>query len=119
MRDYSKTIKRSLRKYATEAYEHELHRELTKLDRSFAEWRNGNISNGELSHRIHLYETGPSRELYNRYNDGDDAMNVAYAIVAGLMGRDEVSAEVLEAIEGSLGYYQSLKERGELRMPED
>jgi hypothetical protein len=54
----------------TEAYERELHRELTKLDQSFAEWRNGTISSGELSHRIHQYETGPSRELFKHYNRG-------------------------------------------------
>jgi hypothetical protein len=117
MREYTKAIKRSLRKYAIEAYEKELNRELTKLDDSFSEWRNGSISNGELSYRIHLYETGPSRELYNRYNSGDDAMNVAFAIVAGILERDEVPAEVFEAIEGPLSFCQSLKERGELRNP--
>jgi len=56
MRDYPKRIKRLLREYSAEAYERELHRELTKLDRSFAEWRNGDIGSGELSHRIHLQE---------------------------------------------------------------
>jgi len=117
MREYPKAIKRLLRQYAIEAYENELHRELTKLDNSFAEWRNGNISSSELSHRIRLYETDPSRELYNRYNSGDDAMNVAYAIVTGLIRKDEVTADVLEALEGPLSFYQSLKEHGELREP--
>src|SRR5512136_99908 len=69
MNNYSKNIKRLLREYMTEAYERELHRELTKLDQSFAQWRAGAISSGELSHRIHQYETGPSRELYKQYNE--------------------------------------------------
>lgn len=61
MHQYPKNIKRFLREYATEAYERELHRELTNLDHRFAEWRNGTISSGELRDRIHQYETGPSR----------------------------------------------------------
>jgi len=35
MRDYPKKIKRMLREYDIEAYEIELHRELTKLEKSF------------------------------------------------------------------------------------
>ena len=61
MERYSKAIKRLLRKYVVEAYERELQRELEKLDASFQEWRQGAISSGELSHRVHEYERGPSR----------------------------------------------------------
>jgi hypothetical protein len=117
MSEYPKAIKHLLRQYAIQAYENELRCELTKLDKSFAEWRNGNINSVELSHRIHLYETNISRELHNRYNSGDDAMNVAYAIVTGLIRKDDVATDVLETIESHLGFYQSLKERGELREP--
>lgn len=53
MTDYPKPIKKLLRKYLAEAYEAELKRELTKLDRSFAEWRAGKIGSGELSYRVH------------------------------------------------------------------
>lgn len=52
-----------------------------KLEQSFSAWRNGTISNGELSYRLHQYETGPSRELYKRYHDTPADMAVAYAIV--------------------------------------
>ena len=48
MRPYPKKIKRLLRGYMIEAYERELHRELTKLDQSFTEWRNGAISGGGI-----------------------------------------------------------------------
>jgi len=57
MKEYSKRTKRLMREWMTEAYETELHRELTKLDESFAEWRRGAISSGELSHRIHQVTT--------------------------------------------------------------
>ena len=61
MQDYPKHIKKLLAELATEAYERELHRELAQLDQSFAEWRNGHISSGELSHRIHQYDIGLQR----------------------------------------------------------
>lgn len=117
MRDYSKKIMRLLREWMTEAYERELHRELTKLDQSFAEWREGRISSGELNHRIHQYENGPSRGLFKQYNDGDQDMNVAYAIVSGILNRDEIPTELLEAIERPLSFYQGMKDRNELREP--
>ncbi|MBI5029040.1 MAG: hypothetical protein HZB51_00835 [Chloroflexi bacterium] len=117
MSDSSKKIKRQLREYLTEAYERELHRELTKLDQSFAEWRASKISSGELSYRIHQYETGPSRQLYQQYNSGEVEMTVAYAIVTGLLARDEISADVLATLERHLSFYQALKAEGSLKEP--
>jgi hypothetical protein len=115
MPKYSKKIKRLLREYATEAYERELHRELSKLAESFTEWRDGAISSGGLSYRIHQYETGPSRELYKQYNYGSNDISVAYAIVVGILDEDEVPAELVEALSGLLDLFRSLQERGELR----
>jgi hypothetical protein len=117
MRDYPKKIKRMLRLYNIEAYEIELHRELTKLEKSFEKWKNGTISNVEISYRIHQYEKGPSRELFKKYNYGEDAMNVAYAIVTGFLDREKIPVELLEEIEGALSFFQSMKERGELKEP--
>jgi hypothetical protein len=117
MQQYSKDIKRLLREYMVEAYERELHRELVKLDLGFAEWRDGKISSGELGFRVHQYEAGPSSELYKKYNYSPHDANVAYAIVTGILKRDEIPTELLEAISSSLAFYQSLKEEGELREP--
>ena len=117
MTEYSKHVKRLLRELAAEAYEKELSRELAKLDKSFEEWREGEIDNGELSHRIHQYEVGPSRELYKKYNDGQNDFNVAYAIVTGLLAREEVPEELIEAIDKHMRFYESLKDSGELRFP--
>jgi hypothetical protein len=44
---------------------------------------------------------------------------VAYAIVGGVLDREEIPAELLEAIEGPLGFFQSLKENDELKMPDE
>jgi hypothetical protein len=115
--DYPKKIKRLLKEFAAEAYEKELSRELTRLDDSFTEWRDGKINSGELSHRIHQYETGASRELFNRYNQGGDDFNVAYAIATGILDRKDVPEELIQAIDKHLSFYQSVKDAGELRMP--
>ena len=119
MRDYPKKVKKTLREYKIEAYEKELHRELSKLEKSFKEWKNGTISSGEFSYRIHQYEKGSSRELYKKYNYGEDAMNVAYAVVTGLLNQERIPAELLEEIEGALSFFQSMKDRGELRVPSE
>jgi len=103
-----KKIKRLIREYAAEAYERELHQELQELDRSFAEWREGTIGSGELSHRIHQYETGPSRELFKRYNYGYDEINVAQAVVLGILDRNELPPELSEFLEERIKFYESL-----------
>ncbi len=117
MNDYPKKIKRLLREFAAQAYEKELSRELARLDESFAEWRDGKINSGELSDRIHQYETGASRELFNKYNDGRNDFNVAYAIITEILDRQDVPEEVIQAIDKHLSFYQSMKDDGELRMP--
>jgi hypothetical protein len=115
MSSYSKKTNRLLREHLIEAYERELNRELQKLDASFEEWRSGKISSGELSHRVHQYERGPSRELYKKYNAGMDELNVAYAIVVGILEEDKVPAELLEALERPLEMLRQMQARGELR----
>jgi hypothetical protein len=119
MKSYSKGIKRLLREYSLEAHERELHRELAKLDTDFAEWRQGIICSGEMDDRIHKYKSGPARELWKRYNYVDADMNVAYALVVGILDEDEVPANLIEAIARPLAFYQGMKERNELRDPDD
>lgn len=119
MRDYPKKIKKMLRKYKMEAHEVELHRELSKLGESFEEWKNGTIGSGEFSYRIHQYEQGPSRELFKKYNYGEDALNVAYAIVIGLLDGEKIPVELLEEIESALSFFQSMEDRGELEKPDE
>lgn len=118
MRDYSKKTRRLIRELAAEAYERQLRATLAALDESFTAWRNGVIGSGELSHRIHQHETGPSRELYKQYNYGDADMNVAYAVASGILTRDDVPQEVLEAIEDQIAFFTQMKERGELKEPQ-
>jgi hypothetical protein len=117
MTDYSKRIKRLLRELAAEAYEKELSRELVKLEKSFEEWQDGKINSGELSHRVHQYETGVSRELFKKYNEDKFDFNVAYGIVTGILDRKDVPEELLEAIDKHLRFYESMNADGDLKLP--
>lgn len=119
MTEYSKHVKRLLRELAAEAYEKELSQALAKLYKRFEEWREGKINSGELSHRIHQHEVGPSRDLYNKYNDGPSDLNVAYAIVTGMLDREKIPEELIEAIDKQLRFYESLRDSGELTFPEE
>jgi len=117
MTEYPKKTKRLIRQFSMEAHERELHRELTKLDESFAEWRRGEIGSGELSFRMHKWDTGPPRELFKKYNSGYQDMNVAYALVTGILDWDEVPEELVEALSRHIAFYESLKAEDNLRMP--
>ena len=119
MREYPKKIKKLIREFAAEAHERELHRELTRLDRRFAEWRNSQLGSGALSDEIHQYENGPSCELFKRYNGGLLDMMVAYAIAADILKREEIPAELLEALHSPLEYFGRQKDCGELKIPQE
>ena len=106
MREYSKRVKRLLREFAAQAYESELGLALGELEQQFAIWRSGQISAGELSDRIYAFTRGPARELWGRYNARLDDMQVAYAVVTGLFSRDELPAELLEALQSMITFYE-------------
>lgn len=105
MRDYPKSIKKGMRQWAATAYERELHRELEQLDDNFAQWRAGEINSWELSDLIHVFYTGPSRDLYNRYNSGQEDVIVALAIAEGILSREEVPGEVFKVIESWVEHF--------------
>jgi len=113
MRKYPKHIKRLLAEFMAKAYERDLRRALAELDQAFTEWRNSRISSADLSRRIDDYEKGPSRDLFKLYNDSPHDMVVAHALVTGILRRDELPAELLEAIAVPLSFYQSLETRVE------
>lgn len=116
---YSKQVKRLIREWKAEAHERELHREFTKFDQTYARWRNGEVSSGELGILIEEFVQGPIRELLEIYNNGFPDNNVAYAIVTGILQRDELPAELLEAIEDRIDFVEQLRRRGELAVPEE
>lgn len=105
--DHPKSIKKALHQLEDLAYERELHRELGKLDESFAEWRGGQIDSWELNDRIHKFHNGDSREIWKKYSYGAVEANIAWAIREGLVRREEVSTDVLDAIKNWLSFYET------------
>lgn len=106
MRDMPKRIKRLLREQAMLAHEEELRRALLPLAAAFEEWEKGDLSSGELSARIHEFHQGPSRQLFNRYNNGPLDAVVAYAIVSGILNASRVSDELLEYLSTAIAFYK-------------
>jgi hypothetical protein len=94
MAGYSKKVKAQFRKLVTDAYERELARALAQLASQFAEWQTGRMSAVELSARVHHYDTGTSRELYNLYNLMDREFVVARAVVEESLSEEDIPAEV-------------------------
>ena len=107
MSNREKRIKNELRELMTTAYERELEIHLNELYEKFIEWKKGKIFAGELSHLIHQYDKGPSKEMFSRYNNIPPEATVAQGLVNGLLKRDEISDEVYEMIKGSVEFYQN------------
>jgi hypothetical protein len=53
------------------------------------------------------FESGPARELWSRYNARIDDTLVAHAIVTGLLPRETIPAELLEALRPVSVSYQN------------
>jgi hypothetical protein len=98
MREYPKAIERRLRALSMAAHEEALRRALQPLAQDFERWRQGNLGSGELTERIHEFHHGPARNLFKQYNYGIMEMNIAVAIVDGLLDRTQVPPEALAAI---------------------
>ena len=117
MSDYPKAIKKLIYQFKCEAHEREPHRELGKLDAFFDVWRKGEISSGELAILVEDYSKGSILELLKRYNNRYQDMNVAYALVTGILGYEEVPEELVVALERHIAFYEELKAKNNLRMP--
>src|SRR5262245_30099193 len=109
MGGYSKGVRRLIREYASRAYEAELSRALGELEQQFVAWRSGQISASELSDDIQAFTRGPARELHQRYNANLDDVQVAHAITTGLLPRDTIPAELLEALQPIIGFYERVQ----------
>lgn len=117
MNPYPKQIKKLISTWKCEAHERELHRELTKLDGLFAQWRAGEMGSGDLAIHVEDCWKGPIKELLERYNTSYQDNNVAYALVTGILSYDEVPEELVQALSERIAYFEDLKARGDLRMP--
>ena len=78
---------------------------LSILDK-FNAWKKGEIVSSELSHFIHKFHDGASRELYNIYDFLQEDDFVARAIVLKFLTEDEVPNNVLEQIMPRIDIYK-------------
>lgn len=57
-----------------------------------------------------MFDRGPARELWSRYNARIDDTLIAHAIVTGLLPRETIPAELLEALQPILAFYEREQE---------
>ncbi|HEX6747693.1 MAG TPA: hypothetical protein VF092_10420 [Longimicrobium sp.] len=98
-------MKRLLRDQAARAYDEELRRALVPLANHFDDWRQGGINSAELVELIEKFDRGPARRIWARYYDSDLVMSVAYAVHIGILDRETVPAEALDALRRALEFY--------------
>lgn len=109
MHDLPKHVKRSLRELAARAHEAELHAELAKLAEHFDAWRRGEVDSFDLGQLIHEFHDGAARETWKTYNGNDLRIAVAYAIHTGVLKRDDVPPETLDALKNALAFYEDME----------
>jgi hypothetical protein len=106
MPELTKFLKRKLNEQSMLAHEEELRRALLPLAEKFEEWRQSKVQSGELALIIHDWDFGPQKELFKKYNYGIKEMNVAHAIVTGILDEKQVDAELLNALERHIAFYR-------------
>jgi hypothetical protein len=62
----------------------------------------------DLTEAIHKFHRGPARELFSRYGHANVDLAVAQAIHRGLVSRDEVGDDLLNAMARHLALLQEL-----------
>ena len=87
---------------AEEAYRRELDAELAKLAHQCERWRRSEFNPSELSNQIHEFHNGVNRRLYVQYSNEKPRFAVANAVARGVLRRQEVSAQILQEIDGLL-----------------
>jgi len=106
MQELTKCLKRKLREQSMLAHEEELRRALLPLADLFHQWRRGTLDSGSLALRIRDWDRGPQKELFRKYNDGILEMNVAYAIVTGILDEKRLDAQLLEYLQRHIAFYR-------------
>jgi hypothetical protein len=106
MTELTKSLKRKLREQSMTVHEEELRRALEPLAAAFDEWRQAKVGSGELAVRIHDWDCGPCRELWKKYNYGDATLNVAYAIVTGILNPQNIDPALLEYLQSAIEFYR-------------
>src|SRR5882724_11915178 len=104
--ELSKRLRARIRELAAVAHEREMRNLLKPLSEAFAQWQSGQKDTWSLlEHMDNVARL--RRRLSQRYETNSIApMNVAYALVSGLLREDEVPAGVLEVLERHIAFYR-------------
>ncbi|MCX7176311.1 MAG: hypothetical protein NT159_20785 [Proteobacteria bacterium] len=100
-------LKSLLPKLARQAHEEELSRALSALAESFDDWRLGKIDSHELSGIIHRFHQRTAREIFMRYETGDDRALVASAVATGVLDRQRLPNELADDMERLIAFFET------------
>jgi hypothetical protein len=100
-------LKKALRELAGAAHENALRRALRPLGDAVARWERGELSSVALGELIHEFHQGPARQLWVTYHRAALEISVAQAILDGLLDRQAIPPDVLEALGRALAFCES------------
>jgi hypothetical protein len=106
MQEAPKHIKRQVREWAGIAHERDLRKALSELRAQFDLWDRGEIDSFDLNQRVHRFHQDTSREIWKRYATTHLEPAVASAVVAGVLGKEELTPELLHHIAGLIEFYE-------------
>jgi methylase of polypeptide subunit release factors len=106
MQDIPKRIKRLVREWAAIAHDRDLGKALNELRAQFERWGRGEINTFELNDLVHQFHQGTSREIWTRYETRHLEPAIASAVVAGVLRKEELPAELLQHIAGLIEFYE-------------
>jgi len=109
MQAVPKALKRLVREWAAVAHDRELSHALRELHGQFERWQRHEIDAFELNQFVHRFHDGSSREIWKRYESNHLEPAIASAVVAGILSRDELPAELLQHIAALIEFYESAR----------
>jgi len=107
MADVPKRIKRLVREWAEIAHDRDLRQALGELRVQFDRWERGEIDSFELNDLVHRFHQDTSREIWKRYATSHLEPAVASAVVAGVIRKEELPAELVQHIAGLIEFYEA------------
>jgi len=106
MRKTSKNLKQLLPELARQAHEEELGRALAVLAESFDDWRSGRIDSRDLTGIIHKFHQRTAREIFMRYEMGDERALVAAAVATGVLDRQRLPHELADDMQRLIAFFE-------------
>ena len=106
MQEVPKRIKRLVREWAGVAHDRDLRKALNELGAQFARWDRGEINSFELNDRVHRFHQDTAREIWKRYATTHLEPAVALAVVAGVLRKEELPADLVQHLAGLIEFYE-------------